>query len=190
MGRIPFAARSGVEDARMSLGISDELRDRRGRKRRIHHHDIGDANNACDRRDIANEIEIKILVERRIDRGRSVSEQQSVAICRCIDHNLGSKIGRGSWPVFDDKRLPEPFRKRLADQARNDVGAAACGKTDDDAHGPRRIIRRPCCGRAGSRQGWDCEHPGPKTQEYSTFHCVFDRLAGLTGTCPPAGARP
>ena len=111
MGRIALAARSGLERARIGLRIGDEFRDRLGRKGRIHHHDIGDANNACDRRDIAKEIEIEIVVERCVDRGRSVGEQERVAVSGRVDHDFSCEVGRGSRPVFDDKRLPKPLRK-------------------------------------------------------------------------------
>ena len=33
----------------------------------MHHHDIGDADDAGDRRDVADEVEIELVVERRID---------------------------------------------------------------------------------------------------------------------------
>jgi tripartite-type tricarboxylate transporter receptor subunit TctC len=43
----------------ISLGISDELGNRLGRNRWMHHQDVGHDNNAGDRRDVADEIETK-----------------------------------------------------------------------------------------------------------------------------------
>ena len=39
-------------------------------------------------------------------------------------------------PILDDELLTEPFRQILTDQARDDVGRAAGGKADDNAHRP------------------------------------------------------
>jgi tripartite-type tricarboxylate transporter receptor subunit TctC len=47
--------------------MSDEFRDGLGRKRCIDHHDGRRANNACNRRNVANEIKIELVIERRID---------------------------------------------------------------------------------------------------------------------------
>ena len=41
MGRGPVAGRRHVELARIGLGIGDELGNRLGRNRWIHHHDVG-----------------------------------------------------------------------------------------------------------------------------------------------------
>ena len=68
MGGVPVPARRHVDLARIGLGIGDELGNRLGRNRWIHHHDMGRADDARDRRDVADEIEIELVVERRVDR--------------------------------------------------------------------------------------------------------------------------
>jgi hypothetical protein len=70
MGHGPAAGRSHVDLARIGLGVGDELRDRLGWNGRIDHHDIGGAANARDRCYFADEIEIELLVKRRIHRVR------------------------------------------------------------------------------------------------------------------------
>ena len=70
MGRGPVAGRRHVDLAGIGLGIGDELGNRLGRNRWIDHHDIGHADDARDRRDVADEIEIELVVERRVDRVR------------------------------------------------------------------------------------------------------------------------
>ena len=77
MGPGPVAGRRHVDLARIGLGIGDELGNRLGRNRWIHHHDKGHAADACDRRDVADEIEIELVIERRVDRVRR-TDQRSV----------------------------------------------------------------------------------------------------------------
>ena len=62
MGWGSGSGRSHVDFAGIGLGIGDELGDRLGWKGRIDHHDIRGAANAADRRDIADETEIKLFV--------------------------------------------------------------------------------------------------------------------------------
>src|SRR5215831_17969875 len=127
----------------MSFGISDELGDRLSWNRWIHHHEVGHDNNAGDRRDVADEIEVELLIKRRVHRVRRMDEEERIAIGYRTHDGLRGDISAGARSVLDDKLLAEPLRQPLADQARDDVGAAAGGKADDDAHRPRRISLRP-----------------------------------------------
>jgi hypothetical protein len=45
---------------------------------------------------------------------------------------LGGDIAAGARSVFNNERLTEPFRQRLADQPCNDVDVVASGEADDD----------------------------------------------------------
>src|SRR6516165_7074384 len=67
MHRRTDARRGDVDLARIGFGIGDELAKRHGGKRWIDHKHHRQPNHAGDRRDIADEIEIELLVERRID---------------------------------------------------------------------------------------------------------------------------
>ena len=125
------AARTVGELARIGLGIGDELGNRLGRNRRIYHHDKGAADEARDRRDVADEIEIEFVVERRIDRVRRTDQEERVAVRRRAHDRLGGDIAAGARPVLDDEWLAEPLRQPLTDQAREDVVRAAGGKADD-----------------------------------------------------------
>src|SRR5262249_55952744 len=55
-------------DAGIGLGIGDELGNRLDRHRGVHLYGKRLASNARNRRDVANEIEIELVVERRVDR--------------------------------------------------------------------------------------------------------------------------
>jgi hypothetical protein len=89
----------------ISLGISDELGDRLGRNRLMHHHDVGHDNDAGDRRDVANEIETKLFVQRSIDCVGRGDQEERVAIGGRTHDRLGGDITAGTRPVLDDEWL-------------------------------------------------------------------------------------
>src|SRR5262249_4315900 len=99
-----------------------------------------DDRNGCD---IANEIEIEVVIEGRIDRGSSIRTKERIAIGGRTDDGLGGDIAGGAAPVLDDEWLTEPLRERLTHQAYEDVCSAARGISNDAAHWPRRIGLRP-----------------------------------------------
>src|SRR3984893_14182320 len=125
MGHGPAAGRSHVAFPRMGLGVCDELRDRLGWNGWIDHHDIRGAANARDRRYFADEIEIELLVERRVHRVRQADEQERIAVRRCPHDAFGTDIAAGARSVLNDEWLPEPLRQRLAYEARDGVGCLA-----------------------------------------------------------------
>ena len=89
----------------------------------------GHAADARDRRDVADEIEIELVVERRVDRVRRSDQEERVAVRRRAHDRLGADIAAGARPVLDDELLAEPLRQPLTDQARDDVGRAAGGQS-------------------------------------------------------------
>jgi len=119
----------------------------------MHEKDHRNADDTADRRDVADEIEIELLVERGVDRVRYAGEQERVSVGRRIHDQFGADIAGGTRPVLDDERLAEPLREPLADQACSDVGAAPRSKADDDAHRPRRVGLRPRDARCGRERG-------------------------------------
>src|SRR6266480_4808295 len=80
MAHRSHAARRHADLAWITFGISDELRDRPGRNRRVHHHNVGLAADGRDRRDVAYEIEIELVVKRRVPRVSRSNLQQRVAV--------------------------------------------------------------------------------------------------------------
>src|SRR5262245_56736769 len=83
MVRAPVARRRHVEFTWIDFGVVDELRDRFGWKRWMHHHDESVTANGCDRRDVADEIETELVVERRIDGVRRARHEDRVAVRSC-----------------------------------------------------------------------------------------------------------
>src|SRR6516162_4575786 len=158
MGRTSNGARCNVDLAGISLGISDELGDRLGRNRWMHQHDVGHDNDAGDRRDIADETEIKLFVERSIDGVYRSDEEERVAIRGSPHDRLRGDISPGARPVLDDKLLPKSLREPLTDQASDDVNAAAGWNADDNAHRPRWIgLRESNARHDGERGSSRCE---------------------------------
>ena len=119
---------------------------------------LGCADDARDRRDVADEIEIELLVERRVDGIRRTDQEKRIAIGGRTNDRFGGDIGACARPVLDDEWLTEPFRQPLTHEAREDVECAARGHPNDDPHRPRRIGLRPRDPRYGRQRGSaDCQ---------------------------------
>src|SRR3954466_1907272 len=144
MGWRAVAPRAKIDRARLGFGEGNKLGNRLGGDRWVDHHDGGLAAYARDRRDVADEIEIEVVIERRVDRVRRIGEQQRIAVRRRAHARLGANVAAGAGPVLDDKLLTEPFGQPLRHRACGGIGRAARWKTDYDTHRPHRIIFRPC----------------------------------------------
>ena len=107
MGHTAVAGRCHVYLARICFGISDEFRNGFSRDRWIDHHNFGHAQNACYWRDIADEIKIEVVVERRVDCGRRGDQEERITVCGRVHDEFCGDIAAGARPVLDDKLLPE-----------------------------------------------------------------------------------
>src|SRR6516165_9693926 len=104
----PCAGRLDVDLARVCLGIGDKLRNGLGENRWMRDHDVGHAEDACDRHDVAEEIVIELAFEERfIDRARRGGEQERITIRGRTHYYLGPDRGGRAWPVLDDEWLAE-----------------------------------------------------------------------------------
>jgi hypothetical protein len=116
-----------------------------------------DAGRHCD---IANENEWQIPVERGVDRVVRAGPDEGVTVGRRPHDGLGGDIAPGAGPVIDDDRLAHSLLKRLRNQSRRDIAAAAGRKSvhDVDRSGGKRFSFRKmrgdwqCCGPAGKVQ--------------------------------------
>src|SRR5262249_47537496 len=127
--------------------------------------------------DVADEIEIELVVERRVDRTGYRAQQKRIAIRSRTDDRLGADVGAATRPVVDDELLAKPLRQPLSHQTRDDVVPAASGSRNDHAHRPRRIDLRPCDARDGRQRG-----SAREMQELATgkFHgCCSTNLSTL-----------
>src|ERR1700752_612153 len=88
------------------------------------------------RHDIAHEIEIELVVERRADGWRCIDHQKGVAVRFRARNSLSPNISTCARLVLDDKLLPEPLRQGVSNEAGKDVSRTACGKRHNHAHRP------------------------------------------------------
>src|SRR5262245_64373162 len=107
------------------------------------HQGVRHADDSGDRCDVADEIEVQLVVERRVDRVSRSVKQERVAVRRRAHDCFGPDIAATARPVVDDKWLAEPFRQPLTQEARNNVLRAYAGNGADDAYRPRGIRVRP-----------------------------------------------
>src|SRR5262252_1495924 len=122
----------------------------------MYHHNAGFAADACDRRNIADEIEGQLLVERCVDPIRRTNHEKRIAVCGRMDGGLCGDIAGCARSVLDDERLVEPLRQPLTHEARGAVESATGWKADDQAHRPRRVGLRPCDARDGRERDSSC----------------------------------
>jgi hypothetical protein len=153
MQRRPDPARAHVDLAGTGFGIGNELGNRLRRDRRMHLHDERHADDAGNGGDVADEIEIELLVKRCVDRVGGAHDEQRIAVRRCADRGFDRNIASCAASVLDDALLPEPLREPLPHHARGDVGRAARGEADDQADRPRRIGLCTRSARSGERGG-------------------------------------
>jgi len=110
MGRGAHAGGSHVDLARIGLSIGDEFGNRSCRDCRIDHHDEGSKVNVGDRRNVTDEIESEVVVNRRIERVRGGNHKQRMAVRRCSRDEFSAEIAACARPVIDDDRSAEPLR--------------------------------------------------------------------------------
>src|SRR5262245_48320189 len=177
-------ARGDIDHARIGFGVGDELGHGLDRQRRVHlqHQRLTvDQRNA---RDVANEIESEIAIERGVDRVRNVGIQERISIGRRLHDDLGADIAPRARTVFNHERLAEAIRQGLRDQTRADIGRPARRIAHDQTHRPRRIGLRIGEARQHRQRGstggelkklaaWEC-HGGSSlavllTQASTTF---------------------
>ena len=81
--------------------------------------DICKAAKASDGRNIADEVKIEFVIERRVDRSRRADKEERVAVGSGTHYSLGGDIGARARSAFNDDRLAEPLREPLPHQPRN-----------------------------------------------------------------------
>jgi hypothetical protein len=97
----------------VGLGISDELGDALSGNRRIDHHDALRAHDACDRRNVADEIEVEVIIERRVSCVRGADQEERIAVWGRLHDCLSPDVAACARSILDDELLTEP-RSRLS----------------------------------------------------------------------------
>ena len=109
----------------------------------MHQHDIGRADDARDRSDVADEVEVEVFVKRRIDCICWGNQEQRIAVRSSTHDRVSADVAGGARPVLDDELLADPLGEPLTQEAHGGVGTAARLERYDQAHWPRRIDLRP-----------------------------------------------
>jgi hypothetical protein len=112
------------------------------------HYDTGCTRDACNRGDVADEIEAEIVVERRVPRVGRRDVKERVPIGARPDNHISSEIASRTRLIVDDDLLPKPLRQPLCCETRNNVGQAAGKVLNDQVHRSRRVIDRRCDARS------------------------------------------
>ena len=110
MGRGAHAGGTHLDLARSGLSIGDEFGNCFCRDCRIDRHDEGGEVNAGDRRNVTDEIESEVVVNRRIDRVRGSNLEQRIAVRSCGRDDFSADIAACARSVVDDDRLAKPLR--------------------------------------------------------------------------------
>src|SRR5262245_65227349 len=102
------------------------------------------ADEAGDRIDVAQEVEVDILVERSVDRVGGVDEDYRIAIGRRLNDGFGREIIACTRAILDDELLAKPLAEPVAEYPRKNVSRAAGRIADNDVRLPRRVVGRAC----------------------------------------------
>src|SRR5262245_39037520 len=101
----PVASYRHIDLTRVRLDVGNELGNRIGWHRRVYHHQTGHAYGACHRRDVADEIEIELIVESRVEGVGDCDREQRMAIRGRTHDRLSGHIAASARPVLDNALL-------------------------------------------------------------------------------------
>ena len=112
----------------------------------------------------ADKIVFEVVVERRVDCGRYVDQEQRIAVWGRLCHDFGADVAGRTRPAIDEELLAEPLRQPLTDKPRDDVGCTTGREANDDVHWTRRIAERVC----NASQGRKGRSSGCQVQKFAT----------------------
>src|SRR5262245_40506641 len=102
---------------------------------------------------VADEIEIELIIQCRVDRGGRIKTEQRMAVGRRTHDGFGGNIACCAGPILDHEWLAELLCERLSYQADEDVSAPTGGIAYDPAYGSRWISLRPSKARRHRQRG-------------------------------------
>src|SRR5262249_35204463 len=115
MGGRTVTVRRHANLARISLGVGDELGNCLHWYRWMDLHDKRRTGDAGDRSNIADEIELKLVVDARVERVAGKDKKERIPARRRPPAPLRADLAaRARW-IVDYKLLPEPLRELLRD---------------------------------------------------------------------------
>ncbi len=191
-GKVRGAANPGraIRHARLRSGPLDELRQRPGRHRWVHHQQVRRLGDQRDRLEILHRLVAYVLLHGRPDHMAGRAKQQRVAIVGLARHVLGRDLPGRAGTVLHHKALPERLRQLRRQQAPHDIGHAAGRECHHDGDGLAGIrVRlgqrgRGCCqGNQGNQETKGAAAQGGQARAgLDGFHGV----SGLSFLCAAA----
>src|SRR5690348_10126895 len=106
------------------------------------HEEQGRYRGQRDRLEVAQWIELHVLLNQRADREcADAAEIEGVAVRWRSDREIRADHAAAARPIIDDDVLAPRFSQLLADDAREDVRGAACRKRENQLEWLRRVGR-------------------------------------------------
>ncbi len=134
----------------------DEVLHRLHAERRRDDQDEGVAPDERDRRERAQRIVGRVLLQERHLHHRGIGgDEERVAVGRRLDHRVRGDRAVGAELVLHHEGLSHRLAERVGEDAGDDVGRSARGKVQQDAHRLRRVLLRH---RTGARDGQHANH--------------------------------
>ena len=172
-GEVLRGAEAGTAEgdlAGIGLGGGDQLLDVVGGKVRARDDDQPRGRDLRHRIERGERVVAQRLAHHRRDDLARGHDPERVAVLVGTRDGLVAQRAAGPRPVFDHHRLTELLLQRLADDAADDVGAAAGPKRDDYAQGPLRPILRARGTRAAEHDGGrGGDQPAAREHELSSL---------------------
>src|SRR5437016_6186993 len=154
----------------IGLGGCNELLDVAGRKVGPRHDDQPSGCDLRDRIERGERVIAQRLVHDRADDLARGHDAERVAVLLRAGDGLVTECAGGARTVLDHHGLAELLLQRLADDAADDVGAAAGAERDDYAQGPLRPILRARGTRAAEHDGGrGGDQPAAREHELSSL---------------------
>jgi hypothetical protein len=117
---------------------------------------------------IPDEVELEILIDRRVPAVRGGGFKQRIAVGICSHDRFGGEVAAGAGAVFDNELLAEPLGEHLPREPCDNVVDATGGITDEQKRRPRRIGLRA----RKAAEGRQCGHARCQLQKSTAgkFH--------------------
>src|SRR5262249_28871716 len=156
-----------------------ELGDGIRRDRRVDLHHVRHADEACYRIDVAQEIEVKVLVKSGVDGVGRIDQYQRVSIGRGFGNGIRGEIVTSTRTVLDDELLTETPAKPVSEQPRTDIGGAARRISNEDVWLAGRIIDSLSAANRHKRDARHRNHHAPNARKKPLHTCHPPRRLSL-----------
>jgi hypothetical protein len=144
---------TAIQLSGIRLRVLDEFRDGRHTEGRLDHHHVRDRSQARERDEVALHVVRKVGFQRRqaCEHGGAADEQRVAVGCGRF-RDLDADDAARTRSRIDDELLPHLRGELVGHDAGDDVGRAAGGVRNDDAHRTDRVRALGCGACTGAAQ--------------------------------------